>query len=287
MAPPLFADFSKNVSDILSDDFGDKKFLKAKTSTPAVMTGKVGVTSETSLSNFAGKLSAKWKHKCGFSLDKVAFDAKGAKYEASMSKLAKGLVVKATGKLNMSSPLDTVGLEFQDDMVAAACKTDTKFSGAQASLVLGHDGVQVGGSLVFKKDDGVSDYPLAIGYGDQAFFVAASAEDKLRKFGIAGKYVLSDELTLALCGSSGLEFSKGSPNKLELGAAYKVNGTTTAKCKYAFVDGQKSGNNPGSLEAAVNASPLKAVNLVCGLAIPLSDVASVGSYKYGAGITLG
>jgi len=204
-----------------------------------------------------------------------------------MSKLAKGLTVKVDGKLKVDSPVDKLALEFQDDVVAASCKTDSQLSSAEASLVLGHDGVQVGGALMYKKGDGVKDYPIAIGYGDNSFFVSASAEDKLRKFGLAGKYVVSDELTVALCGSSGLEFSKGAPNRLELGAAYKVNKKTTAKCKYAFVDGEKKANNPGSLEAALNMTPLSKVNLVCGLAIPLSDVASVGSYKYGAGITLG
>jgi hypothetical protein len=285
--PPHFKDFSNTVTDILNDDFGDKKSLKIKHTTPDVQGNGIGVTSELLLSSYFGKLSAKWKHASGFSLDKLSFDNKGVKYEASMSKLSEGLVVKATGDVNASKPLSTIEAEYTQPTVAASLKTDIGFDQTVASAVLGQEGIQVGGSVIFKRKSGVEDYPLAIGYGDSKYFASVSAEDKLRKFGLAARYNVCDKLSLALFGLSGLEFSKGSPNQLELGASYKWNNFTTAKAKYAFVDGQKRGNNAGSLEATVNSTPLRKVNLVCGVAIPVSGVADVNSYKYGAGITLG
>jgi len=287
MAPPQFDDFSKTVTDILTDDFGEKKFLKTKYTTPDVMGNSVGVTSEVSLKNYSGKLSGKWKHDCGFNLEKLSMDGKGMKYEASFSKLTPGVTLKANGEVNLSKPITKVEAQFTQDTLTSSVTTDSSFDSTTASLVLGHDGIQVGGAVNFKRTDGIQDYPLALGYGDSKYFAALSAEDKLRKFGLAAKYVVCEHFTVAFAGHSGLEFSNGSPNKAELGATYKMNKTTTAKAKYAFVDGQKSGNNAGSLEAALNTTPLKKVNLTAGVAIPIAGIADLNSYRYGAGITLG
>lgn len=286
--PPQYGDFSKSVTDILTDDFGDKKTFKTKFTTPEVMGNGVGVTSEVGLSGYAGKLSGKWKHKCGFSFDKVALDGKGVKYEASFAKLTPCLTLKATGEVNLNKPLSTVEAQFTKDSIAGSVKSDVSFETTTASVVLGQDGLQVGGAVTYKrKEGGLQDYPLAIGYGDKKYFAAVSAEEKLRKFGLAARYEVTDRLTVAFAGYSGLEFSKGSPNKAELGALYTVNDNTTAKAKYAFVDGQKKGNNPGSVEAAINTTPLKKVNFTAGVAIPIAGLSDPGTYKYGTGIILG
>lgn len=177
----------------------------------------VGVTSEVGLSGYAGKLSGKWKHKCGFSFDKVALDGKGVKYEASFAKLTPctrpssspplsgltvslGLTLKATGEVNLNKPLSTVEAQFTKDSIAGSVKSDVSFETTTASVVLGQDGLQVGGAVTYKrKEGGLQDYPLAIGYGDKKYFAAVSAEEKLRKFGLVSDDLNCHQLNHSFC----------------------------------------------------------------------------------------
>lgn len=293
--PPKFADFSKDALDLLGDDYGSKKYFKVKYSTPPVQGCAVGFTSETNYMTATakpgkpavpgalfGKLSAKWKHACGFSVDKLALEKDGTpKLELSMSKLMPGVKLGCTSDLRKKQ--GNVSVDYNDDLVSAGLKAKSTFDEAEAAVVLAHQGLQVGGCLSYTAKDKLQDYKVALGYAMPLSFLSLAASEKLKKFTLIGMHKPMPELTVALCGSSKLEAEadKAKESSLELGASYAVATDLSVKGKYAMAKGERPKN---SLECAVNYDLLKKVKLIGGLEVPIE---APSSYKCGLGINLG
>jgi len=82
MAPPPTDDFTDCVTDLLTggsrDDFGSKKYVKAKFKSAEVLSAPVAFTNEVTEKGgkLVGKSSFKWELKqAGITVDKVALDA--------------------------------------------------------------------------------------------------------------------------------------------------------------------------------------------------------------------
>lgn len=292
--PPSYGDFSKTVGDLLSDDYGDKKSAKMKFKTEPVMGDAVTVTAEVPQkgNNLAGKLSAKWKHSCGLSVDKLTYDPKGPVVECSYAKLpVKGL--KITSKIDTNKKEGDIGCEFDSDTVNAALKAkvskDKLYESADASIVIGVEGLQVGGELSFEEEALPKDWKIGIGYAKKAYFASLQAMDQLSKFSLALMHKPSPKLTVACLGTSELDFAKDKPNSIEVGCAYKYNDKATVKSKYLYAVSQsKTGAvTKNAICGAVNYSALKKVVLTCGVEIPISSMSDFKTYKSGLTFTLG
>jgi len=278
MAPPNTDDFSKAVGDLLSDDFGDKKFVKSKFTTEKVNGGAIAFTTEASEKGgkFAGAVSAKWKHKdSGFSLDKVTVvPSKQAvgKVDFSLSKVpVSGVTVKC--KTEPSSQKGSVTCEYSSDTLYAGLlvKADgMKYKSATADATMAYDGIQVGGKVDF--GDSIKDVWVGIGYTTAKYFAAISAEKYFTSFSLDALVKPSKELTVACKASSDL---KTAP-KVEAAAAYKCNSKCTVKGKYSMA-------KDATLDGVVSYSALSKVMLVGGVSIPLASPTP----KYGLGLTLG
>lgn len=278
--PPKYGDFSKCVSDILSDDYGAKKVVKSKFTTESVYGGAINFTMETTMKPSAdpalfGKLSAKWKHKAsGINVDKLALNTDGSSnLELSASKLpVPGVNLKCAAK---SNKFGDITAEYTNDMIYSILKVSDKLK-ATCSVVAASSGLMAGAQLS-AADGKVSSYEMALGYKAGSYFGSIRAFDSLNKLSLAGMYkVPSQPLKIAACmdaESAGMKIGDAS-----LGVDYKVNDKATVKAKYV------SGNS-SAVETAMVYKCLSKVDMVLSLALPIQSPSE--KYKTGLTLTLG
>jgi hypothetical protein len=297
MAPAQFPDFSKSVTDVFDKNgFTADKKIKLTAKTAPVLGCPITVSTEVKGINdhaagFGAKVSAKWKHACGFAVDKFDNDAsKGTVLETSFSKFAlKGLSVAANlnktygAKATTTYPLE---VKYEDSMVAGSLSTAAPaFAAVTANLTLATEGLLVGTSLQFKGGaTSPVDYPLSLSYTAPGYVAAVEATEKLKTFTLLGKYVASPQLTVA----GKFLVPDGAANALTLGGTFAYGGPMNAKfaAMYSSVAGMKDEkkNKAAALECAVVANPLKGLETGFALAFPL---ANLGKYKYGITFALG
>jgi len=287
--PAQYGDISKSITDLFDrSGFGDDKKLKQTFKTPPVMGTAVSVTQETKGldsmgSSFSTKVSAKWKHACGFAVDKLDFDAKkGMVLETSFSKFSvPGLSVGC----NVTKSAYPLSVTYEDSMVACSLKTDAPaFGSVTADLALASEGLAVGTSLTFKGGKASpEDYPISLSYSGLAGVEAAcEATDKLKVFTLLGSYKASDDLTLA----SKFMIPDGGKDKVSMVGIYKLNDGYGSKvaAMYSHASGFGKGDKAKTVEVALVSKPLKGVETGCALAFPLSNV---GGFTYGLNFTVG
>lgn len=289
MPPVPFGDFSKSVTDLFDKSgFGADKKIKQTFKTAPVLGGPVTVSTE--VKNFTDyskgyntKVSAKWKHSCGFSVDKFDNDlSKGTVLETSFNKFAvKGLSVSA----NMTRSYGDKGkatfpveLKYENDMLASSLATDTSLSSLTANLTLAHDGLTVGTSLKFKDGIGApSDYPISLSYSSKSYVAAIEATNELKTFTLLGSYKATPELTVA----AKFMVPDGDKKNMSLVGIFNTGDSYGTKVAAMYSD---SSEKAKTLECAVTAKPVQQVEAGCALALPLKEG---GALKWGLTFTLG
>jgi len=294
MPPVPFGDFSKSVTDTFDKSgFTTDKKIKQTFKTPEIFGGAVTLSQELKGFNdfgkgsgFNGKISAKWKHSCGFSVDKFDNDvSKGTVLETSYNKFAvPGLSLavnmnKAYGdKAKVSFPVE---LKYQNDVINTSLATEAPgFSSFTANITMASEGVMVGSSLKFKDGLGApSDYPISLSYTHKDYVAGIEATNQLKTFTLLGLYKATPQLKVA----GKFMIPDQEKKNVALAAVYSLNDefNTKVASMYSYDTGAKKEK---TLECSVVANPVKQVETGCALAFPLSDFSK---YKYGLTFTLG
>mmetsp|Transcript_66785 Transcript_66785/g.150843 ORF Transcript_66785/g.150843 Transcript_66785/m.150843 type:complete len:287 (-) Transcript_66785:279-1139(-) len=283
-----FGDFSKKTNDLFGKSGFDAGSFKVKQTlvTPPVLGGKVTVSEEITgiddfSKGFSGKISAKWKHACGFSIDKFDNDKKkGTVLDMSYSKFpVPGLKASCGWTSKGKMP---VACEYANDVVAAKFSTDAgSFSSCTADLCLSSEGIMVGSSLSLSNSKGsfaVKDYPISLGYSGNGYTAAVEATDKLKKFTLLGNLSVSKELTVG----SKFQVPDGGKEMFGVVGVYKLGDEYNTKVACQF--GYETGKSDKAIDVGVTTKPLKGVEAVCALNLPL---ANASKYTCGFGLTLG
>lgn len=284
--PPQFDDITNSVEDVWDRaGFGEDKKLKSTFKTPPVYGGAITVSEEIKgvgdfSKGFAAKISAKWKHACGFSVNKFDNDLKkGTVLETSFDKFGvPGLSAACNMKTTYGDKGKTVyPLEVKYENDVAACSvasTAPAFKDVTASLTLATEGLMVGTALECSAGN-VKDYPIKLSYDAGDYTCAVGAKNELKCFGLYGKYKATSELTLA----SYFQIPDKTSEMILCGV-YKLGGDfkTTLAGKYSEKNAKKT------LECSAVAKPLKGVDTGVSLALPIGNF---GAYKYGFSFTLG
>lgn len=279
--PSKYGDFSKCVSDILSDDYGTKKVVKSKFSTEPVYGGAINFTMENTYkpvdkTALFGKLSAKWKHKSsGFNVDKLALNTNGSvNGEMSISKLPlPGATLKFAGT---SAKTGDVTCEFKNNFNYTIVKVNNKMNTTLSSVAASNGGT-IGGQLAVE-DGKLKSYEFAVGYGTSAYFASMRSFEKMAKLALAGMYKIPAQpvtmaAELALDVSSDAKMGDAS-----LGMIYKLNDKASIKAKYVS-------SKDSTVEAAASYNCLSKVDLLLSLALPIQS--PTDKYKTGCSLTLG
>jgi len=288
MAPPQFGDITDSIADVWDRaGFGDDKKVKIQFKTPEVYGGAITVSEEvkgvTDFSKgFATKISAKWEHASGFSINKLDNDLKkGTVLETSFDKFSAvpGLAVGCN--MNMSygdkgSTTFPLEVTYENDIVAAGLSTTTALKDVTADLTLATEGLMVGTQLQYKGGD-LKDYPITLKYSASDYEAALQASKNLSVFGLLTKYKASKELTLASYVSV-----PDYPTKAVLCGVYNLGGDY--KTKVAGQCSYEKGKKDNTLECSVVSKPLKGVEFGSSVVLP---VANLGAYKYGFSFKLG
>lgn len=291
--PVQFGDFSKSITDLFDrSGFTADKKIKQTFKTPEVMGCPITVSQElTGLDDFSkgysSKLSAKWKHACGFSVDK--FDnslAKGTVLETSYNKLpVDGMSVACNMKNAKGKCVFPLEVTYENDVIAGSLATQAPdFKDITANMTLASEGLMVGSSMTFKGGAAApSDFPISLSYSGNGVAAVVEATDELKTFTLLGSYKASPKLKLA----AKFLVPDGEKRKMSLVGVYNLGGDYNTKVAGMF--SQASGfkgkdNKAATLECAVVAKPLAKVETGCALAFPL---AKPEDFKYGLTFTLG
>lgn len=214
----FFKDFTKPVTSILKDDFDCKNKVTASVAGPCCTKVKIEDDIGTPLSKKGGKLTVKYAHSSGFSLDKLALDGKGVKLETSLSKLTPGLKLLYKG----APACTTVGAEFTNKLVAADFSIDSEFKKADLSLCVSKNQASVGSSVKLNGTD-VADYKVGLSYTQGGIFSGLTF-DKTKTIGL--------DLSWKSCPVASVAAScekKGDVYSVSVGTSYNCNPKTTIK----------------------------------------------------------
>lgn len=269
MSLPVFKDFDKATRDIFGDDFDTKNTLKVKSAAP----GDVTLTTNTDCSAFTSKVSAKWAHASGFSVDKLEFAGKDqVKLETSLTGLAPGMKLDFKGA---SAGSGVLGMTYKHKLATFATDVDVAgFSALNASVVGGSKSIQAGASVncALSKFE-VKDFAVALGYAPNSdLYAGVVANKKLSEFNAAVHYAVKPNLTIgALCDV----VPKASSPKFNIATSYVCNPNTTVKVKV---------NSDGLINASVKQQLPKKFSVV---AAAQFDTRNTSSINFGVTAALG
>lgn len=271
---PIFKEFDKNQSDLLSDDFDIKYSLKVKSTGPF----NTVLTSTTTLKDgkngfvLVPKLAAKYTHNSGFCVDKLEItdDAK-ASIETTLNGAAPGLKLEFKG-----NDCDKADLSLQYKAPAATVTAEFdifNFSNAKASVCGGHGDVTFGASAAVNMDKMAvqsSSFGVGVGYKMPNIFVGVRADDNFSKYSALWSYD----------GFKGVELAGSVKQCKETNAsivgAWKCNPDTTLKVKVSTA-------NNGSLFGSVKQQFPNKFAVVTSAELPVS----FNTVKFGINAVLG
>lgn len=286
MSFSIFEEFDKSTTDIFSDDFDSKYSLKIKSAGPCGLTlttnttawapakkGKDGKPAEKPPA-LTTKVSAKWAHKSGFTLDKLELDSAGAlTTETSLTSAAPGLKLEFKGNDTNKGDLS---FTYNHSLATVTGKIDAlNLQSAGASINAGTGPLTAGASADLTLDRLAvksSTFGLGVGYTlNKTLFAGLRVNNNLTEYKGLVQYAAAPNLTLAGTVSTG-----GKDGTLGVvGTVYKCNPDTTIKVK-------------ASSNAVINASVKQAfpnkLNIIGTAEVPAKDLSS---YKVGVNITLG
>lgn len=273
MSMPLYKDLDKCTRDIFSDDFDTKCSLKVKSEAPA----GVALTTTTDCpcgGPMTSKVSAKWAHPSGFSVDKLEMaGCDKVKLETSLTGLAPGLKLEFKGACSGAGNL---GVIYKHAAATVAADLDIAgFSGGSASVLGGAQGILAGASANFAfggKFD-VTDFSVGIGYKPSCcVYAGVVANKKASEFNSALHYKVNKALSVAALVDV---VPKDSTHRFNLATTYACTDTTTVKVKV---------NNDGVINASVKTKLPKALTVVGAAAF---DTRNTSSFNAGVTATLG
>lgn len=239
-SPSIFADLGKNVTDLFKAkkySFGQGQ-LELKHQNPNFKTTtKAQVQDGKTTSELVTKYSCS---KLGSSLEVSTDSAQKleAKADLNLAKIAKvdGLNVNLEAKKAKSKNVYSAEAKFVKDSLAASAKVDCckKFD---VSAVVGHDGLSVGGAILFDGAQGqIADYNAAVQYAKNDFAITVKTADKLDKLNVQVANQVDSKTFVAA------EFQYNLAEeirKIQFGGQYKLDAETELKAKIAQ-DGQIS-----------------------------------------------
>jgi len=273
MSFPKFKDFDSGVTDLIEDDFDIKYSLKIKSSAPKATT----ITTNTSLakdfSSLVPKVSAKWTHASGFTLEKLEIspDCKMT-VETSLSGMAKGLKLEFKG--NDSTEKADLSMKYNLPQATVTADLDiSNFSSAKASVCSGHGPISAGASLDLKiAKSSIESTVCGVGVGytlDNTGFVGIRANKNFSSYSMCFDYTRIKDMTVA----GQLTYAASKPSAV-LAAQYTCNPNTVIKAK---------ASSEGSLGFSVKQSFEKKFSVVGSAEVPKG----LNAIKFGLNATLG
>jgi len=274
MSLPLYKDFDKSTRDIFDDDFDTKYSLKVKSEAPSGVTLTTTADCNCEEGTMTSKLSMKWAHSSGFSLDKLELaGCNKLKMETSLVGLAPGLKLEFKGA---SAATGNLGVIYKHALATVATDLDIAgFSAANASVLGGSNGILAGASANFalgNKFD-VKDFGAALAYTRPCgLFAGISSAKKFSEFNASLQYKVNPSITVAaLVGF----VPKTQAHNFNVAATYSCNANTDIKVKV---------NNSGVISASVKQQLPKKFTVVGAAQVDTKDVSKV---NFGVTATLG
>lgn len=274
MSAPIFKDFDKAPSDILADDFDSKYTLKIKSSGPCGVTVTTTTTFSEKEKSLEGKLSLKYGHSSGFTVDKLEISPKGkVATETSLVGAAPGLKLEFKGndtdKGDLSftyspSPIATVTGEV--DLINFA-KATGSVSVLKAPFVGGADVEGAFGKAGYES----AKFGLGAGYSLPNLFAGIRAANSFSTFSGIVSYALNKDLTLV----GKVSHATSGKSSSIIAGVYKYGPATTLKFKTA---------STGVINASIKQTFEKKFSVVGSVEIPSGFQSG---YKFGVNATLG
>lgn len=280
MSLPVFKDWNKGVEDLFKDDFDLKYSLKVKAAGPF----GINVTQTTEFSSkggktaLNGKVSAKWAHESGFTLDKLEVKSDGSIVtESSLNGVYPGLKFDFKGDDNLKGDLSAT---YKCSAASVTGEVDlVDFSGVKASVwgAVGpaYAGANLDYRLVDSKSGEKSDlktFDVAASYPVNNLFFGLKTSNKFSKYDASVSIKANDEYTVG-----GL-FSF-SPEKSAVSGAFALafnqNPSTAIKVKV---------DTEGIVAASVKRTISKGVSIVGATELDIRDPTA---FKLGVTTTLG
>lgn len=275
MSLPVYADLDKSVQDLFKDDFDLKYALKVKAAAPyrVNLTQTTDFTSKGGKTSLNGKVSAKWAHESGFTLDKLEIKNDGSLVsETSLSKVYPGLKLDFKGDDSFKGDF---GATYKCSAASLTAQLDlVEFSSLKASAVAQVGPARTGGAIELRTGDKAEIKTMDVGVSyavDDAFF-ALKTSDKFAKYNASASYKLQNKYTLG-----GL-FSF-SPEKSAMTGAGAV---TWACCPNTNI--KLKADLDGVVSGSVKQSLSKTCTVVGATQLDIHDPAA---FKIGVSATLG
>jgi hypothetical protein len=272
MSHPVFKDFDKSVTDLMNDDFDSKFTLKVKSAGPFNTTLTTNTQFDPKSNKLVPKLTAKWAHNSGFTLDKleISSDCKTS-IETSLNNPFPG--VKAEFKGNECEKAE-LSATYVHSLATITGEVDiNNFSSFKTSVNGGQGPFTLGASADIKiAKSSVDSTTFAVGGGytqPKVLFVGLRANKNCTDFSALFSYVVNKDATIAGIVNHG---AKGPC--ATLATVYKCNPDTVIKVK---------ANTCGIFSASVKQAFEKKFSVV-GSAEVASDFNAV---KFGVNATLG
>jgi len=279
MSYPVFKDFDKSTSDILSEDFDTKYTLKIKSAGPSGIAITTNTTYENSKNpaSLSSKVSAKYAHASGFTLEKFEVGSTGSvTAETSLAGAADGLKLEFKGN---DSDKGDVSFTYTTPKATFTALVDVlKLKKAEASVSSGHGAFTGGASAsIGTSPYALSTTTLAVGYSVPKVFNASIKADKNfeKNFSLYKglfSYTATKDITLA----GEVSYPTNKPAAFALAGVYKCNPKTIIKLK-AISSGVINASAKHEIDAAKKCSAVATAQFETGLTNP----------KFGLNITLG
>jgi len=274
MSYSTFEDFDEKASDIFTEDFDNKVSLKIKSCGPCTTTVTTNTSYDPKTSVLVPKISLKWPHPSGFTLDKFELSsACRLTLESSLTGLAPGLKLEFKGndseKADLSATYNHAAATFTAEFDI------NKLESAKASVNGGNGNITAGASVDFKIAKAAVDstnFEVGVGYTiPKQAFVSFRAGKNFSNFSSLLTYNANKDTVLA----AKVNHSTGSSSTCaDVAVGYKCNPETYIKVKVS---------TGGVFSASVKQACDKKFTVVGSAEVP-SDF---NSFKWGVNATLG
>lgn len=269
MSFSIFADIDKSINDMFDDDFDTKLALKVKTAGPWGSTVTTNTTFNTKDKSTSTKLSVKYPHASGFTLEKFELTSDGHLVtETSLSGTAPGLKIEFKGN-DEKNKGDLIATYTAPQATVTAELDVLNMNKFKTTATSGNGPVTAGVSaLVNLTKTSVDNVDVKVGYTAPNFYGVAKASD-FKAFSGLLSYSVNDKFSVA-----------AKVNHCEKGvtgaaaAIYVCCPSNTVKFKV---------ESTGAITAAVKRSYEKKFNVVA----VASTNTSFNDFKWGVNATLG
>jgi len=276
MSIPVFKDFDKSVTGIFNDDFDSKYTLKIKTNGPFGASVTTNSTYDIAASKVESKISTKYSHESGFSLDKLEISPKGKiTTEISLTKAAPGLKLEFKGDDSEKGDLSL--LYNIPKLATITADIDAlKLSKVNTSVAVGHGPFSAGANVDLTLAKGsISGTKFGLGFGytvPKLLFAGLRANSSLSEYSGLFSYILRNDITFA---GKVSYTKKTSAITSEIAAVYQYDPNLTLKFKTT---------SAGVINASVKQDFEKKFSVVGSVEVPSG---LNGGFKFGVNAVLG